>query len=57
MIVSSQIFAKEDNANNVLYLRVFYDENKTKLGCNIHLKLASENKQRFIGDCFFIERK
>jgi hypothetical protein len=50
------MFAKQDAAENVLYMRVFYDEQQEKLGCNIHLKLKAEKKSRLIGDCMFIER-
>jgi hypothetical protein len=50
------MFAKQDAAENVLYLRVFYDENKERLGCNVYLKLKAEQRSRLIGDCMFIER-
>jgi hypothetical protein len=53
MQIKSQIFAKEDSANNILYLRVFYDENEVKVGATIHLKLQAEERQRMIGDYYF----
>jgi hypothetical protein len=56
MTISSELFAKEDNAHNIIYIRVFYDENKTKVGANIHLKLAAEKKQRLIGHYYFADK-
>ncbi len=55
MQIKSQIFAKEDSANNILYLRVFYDENEVKVGATIHLKLQAEKRQRMIGDYYFAD--
>jgi len=55
MQIKSQIFANEDSDNNILYLRVFYDENEVKVGATIHLKLQAENRQRMIGDYYFAD--
>jgi hypothetical protein len=41
MIVGSRVMAKEDNAGNTLYLRVWSDENKVDVGGSIFLKLKS----------------
>jgi hypothetical protein len=56
MNIVSQIFAKEDSQHNIVYLRIFYDENKVKIGANIHLKLKSEKRQRMIGHYYFADK-
>ena len=56
MIVSSRVMAKEDNAGNVLYLRVWSDENKVDVGGSIFLKLKSESKRRNLGNLIVKDR-
>jgi hypothetical protein len=56
MTISSHIFAKEDEAHNIQYLRIFYDENKVKIGANIYLKLCTEKRQRLIGHYYFADK-
>jgi hypothetical protein len=56
MIVGSRVMAKEDNAGNTLYLRVWSDENKVDVGGSIFLKLKSENKKRNLGNLIVNDR-
>jgi len=49
MVISSRLLQQIDKANNVLYLRIFSDENKVDVYSSIHLKLASEKHQRMLG--------
>ena len=48
--------AKEDNAGNTLYLRVWSDENKVDVGGSIFLKLKSESKKRNLGNLIVNDR-
>jgi hypothetical protein len=56
MIVGSRVMAKEDNAGNTLYLRVWSDENKLDVGGSIFLKLKSESKKRNLGNLIVSDR-
>ena len=56
MIVGSRVMAKEDNAGNTLYLRVWSDENKVDVGGSIFLKLKSESKKRNLGNLIVNDR-
>jgi hypothetical protein len=56
MIVGSRVMAKEDNAGNTLYLRVWSDENKVDVGGSIFLKLKSESKKRNLGNLIVSDR-
>jgi hypothetical protein len=56
MIVGSRVMAKEDNAGNTLYLRVWSDENKVDVGGSIFLKLKSESKKRNLGNLIVGDR-
>ena len=56
MIVGSRVIAKEDNAGNTLYLRVWSDENKVDVGGSIFLKLKSESKKRNLGNLIVNDR-
>ena len=49
MIISSRLLQQADNSNNVLFLRVFSDENKADVYSSIHLKLSSEKHPRMLG--------
>jgi hypothetical protein len=56
MIVDSRVLAKEDNAGNTLYLRIWSDENKLDVGGTIFLKLKSESKKRNLGNLTIKDR-
>lgn len=56
MIVDSRVMAKEDNAGNTLYLRIWSDENKFDVGGSIFLKLRSESKKRNLGNLIIKDR-
>lgn len=56
MIVDSRVMAKEDNAGNTLYLRIWSDENKLDVGGSIFLKLRSESKKRNLGNLILKDR-
>jgi hypothetical protein len=49
MIITSELFVKDDKFRNQIILRMFYDEQKNKVSANIYLKLASEKRRRLIG--------
>ena len=56
MIVDSRVLAKEDNAGNTLYLRIWSNENKLDVGGSIFLKLKSEIKKRNLGNLIIKDR-
>ena len=56
MIVDSRVLAKEDNAGNTLYLRIWSNENKLDVGGSIFLKLRSESKKRNLGNLIIKDR-
>ena len=56
MLVGSRVMAKEDNAGNTLYLRVWSDENKIDIGGTIFLKIRRESKKRNLGNLVVDDR-
>ena len=49
MIITSELFVKDDKFKNQIILRMFYDEQKNKVSANIYLKLVAEKRRRLIG--------
>ena len=52
MIVGSRVVAREDGFQNIVYMRIFSDENKYDVGATIFLKLKSENRRRNVGNLY-----
>jgi len=52
MIVGSRLVAREDGFQNIVFMRIFSDENKYDVGATIFLKLKSEGRRRNVGNLY-----
>jgi hypothetical protein len=63
MEVSTRIMTRKDVSGNTIIMKAYMDENNNDVHASFHLKLASENRLRLLGDLdiqkktFYCKRK